>query len=67
MAPNDPSFDEIIAKILACDDASTVTKTLVPFLNNLNEQVFSACPPGQGDPLDALSPAVHSFAYLYFL
>ncbi|KAK3825833.1 MAG: hypothetical protein J3Q66DRAFT_328689 [Benniella sp.] len=67
MAPNDPSFDEIIAKILACDDASAVTKTLVPFLNNLNEQVFSACPPGQGDPLDALSPAVHSFAYLYFL
>lgn len=67
MAPNDPSVDEIIAKILSCSDATSVTKTLAPFLNNLNEQFFSACAPGQTDPLDALSPDVHSFAYLYFL
>ncbi|KAG0245834.1 hypothetical protein BGX31_005936 [Mortierella sp. GBA43] len=67
MAPNDPSLDEIIAKIRSCSDAASVTKTLAPFLNNLNEHFFSASGPAQIDPLDTLSPADHSFAYLYFL
>ncbi|KAF9357125.1 hypothetical protein BGX26_004242 [Mortierella sp. AD094] len=67
MAPNEPSFDEIISKIQSCSDPTSVTKTLASFLNNLNENVFSARPHGQIDPLDTLSPAIHSFAYLYFL
>ncbi|ORZ14276.1 hypothetical protein BCR41DRAFT_323277 [Lobosporangium transversale] len=67
MAPNDPSFDEIISKIQSCSDTTAVTKTLAPFLNNLSEQVFVARSHGQTDPIDALSPALHSFAYLYFL
>ncbi|KAF8976319.1 hypothetical protein BGZ46_008360 [Entomortierella lignicola] len=67
MAPTEPSFDEIISKIQSNSDPASVTKTLAPFLNNLNENVFSARPHGQIDPLDTLSPAIHSFAYLYFL
>ncbi|KAI1308740.1 hypothetical protein EDD11_004178 [Mortierella claussenii] len=67
MALNDPSFDEIISKIQSCSDTTAVAKTLAPFLNNLGEQVFSARSQGQTDPIDTLSPATHSFAYLYFL
>ncbi|KAI8594767.1 hypothetical protein EDD21DRAFT_330031 [Dissophora ornata] len=67
MAPNDPSIDEIISKIQSCTDAAAVTKTLAPFLKDLSEQVFAARPQGQTDPMDALSPALHSLAYLYFL
>ncbi len=67
MAPNEPTLDEIIAKIQSCTDTATITKTLLPFLNNLHESFFSARPHGQTDPIDALSPAAHSFAYLYFL
>ncbi|KAG0068254.1 COP9 signalosome complex subunit 3 [Linnemannia elongata] len=67
MAPSDPSFDEIISKILAATDITAVTKTLAPYLNNLNDPVFAAQSNGQADPLDALDPAIHSFAYLYFL
>ncbi|KAG0372137.1 hypothetical protein BGX24_000681 [Mortierella sp. AD032] len=67
MAPSDPSFDEIVSKILATTDITAVSKTLLPYLNNLNDPVFAAQPNGQADPLDALSPATHSLAYLYFL
>ncbi|KAG0024147.1 hypothetical protein BGZ80_005694 [Entomortierella chlamydospora] len=63
----EPSFDEIISKIQSCSDPTSIAKTLASFLNNLNENVFSARPHGQIDPLDTLSPAIHSFAYLYFL
>ncbi|KAF9109851.1 hypothetical protein BGX27_007117 [Mortierella sp. AM989] len=54
MAPSEPSFDEIISKIQSCSDPTSVTKTLAPFLNNLNENVFSARSHGQIDPLDTL-------------
>ncbi|KAF9911210.1 hypothetical protein EC991_004434 [Linnemannia zychae] len=67
MAPSDPTFDEIVSKIQAATDIVAVTKTLAPYLNNLNDPVFAAQPNGQVDPLDTLSPAVHSLAYLYFL
>ncbi|KAI7831267.1 hypothetical protein BC939DRAFT_438064 [Gamsiella multidivaricata] len=67
MAPNEPTFDEIISKIQSCSDTAAITKTLAPFLNNLSEQFFSARSQDQADPVDALSPAVHSFAYLHFL
>ncbi|KAG0351152.1 COP9 signalosome complex subunit 3 [Podila minutissima] len=68
MSPNDHSYDEIIAKIVACStDLTAVTKTLGPYLNNLNENIFLARAHGQSDPIDALSPEHHSFAYLYFL
>ncbi|KAF9429059.1 hypothetical protein BGZ76_001875 [Entomortierella beljakovae] len=67
MAPNEPSLDEIISKIQSYNDPSTFGRTLAPFLNNLNESVFLPRSHGQIDPLDALSPAIHSFAYLYFL
>ncbi|KAG0207963.1 hypothetical protein BGX28_000976 [Mortierella sp. GBA30] len=67
MAPNDPNMDEIIAKIQSCMDTTAVTKTLVPFLNNLHENAFSTRFQGQADPVDVLSPATHSLAYLYFL
>ncbi|KAG0305395.1 hypothetical protein BGZ98_004197 [Dissophora globulifera] len=67
MAPTDPSIDEIISKIQACADATSVAKTLTPFLNNLSDQVFAARSHGQTDPIDALSPQLHSLAYLYFL
>jgi COP9 signalosome complex subunit 3 len=67
MAPSDPSFDEIISKIQVATDIAAVTKTLAPYLNNLNDTVFAAQPSGQADPLDALDPAAHSFAYLHFL
>lgn len=67
MSPNDHTYDEIIAKIVSCStDLTAVTKTLGPYLNNLQENIFLARAQGQ-DPLDALSPENHSFAYLYFL
>jgi len=68
MSPNDHTYDEIIAKIVSCStDLTAVTKNLGPYLNNLNENIFLARAHGQSDPLDALSPENHSFAYLYFL
>ncbi|KAG0331964.1 COP9 signalosome complex subunit 3 [Podila horticola] len=68
MSPNDHSYDEIIAKIVTCStDLTAVTKTLGPYLNDLNENIFLARAHGQSDPIDALSPEHHSFAYLYFL
>ncbi|KAI9238402.1 MAG: hypothetical protein BYD32DRAFT_266161 [Podila humilis] len=68
MSPNDHTYDEIIAKIVSCStDLTAVTKTLGPYLNNLQENIFLARAHGQSDPLDALSPENHSFAYLYFL
>lgn len=68
MSPNDHSYDEIIAKIVTCStDLTAVTKTLGPYLNDLNENIFLARAHGQSDPIDDLSPEHHSFAYLYFL
>lgn len=67
MAPNDPSLDAIVSQIQSCTDISSVSMVLLPYLNNLSESVFAARSHGQTDPIDALSPATHSFAYLYFL
>jgi len=63
MAPTDPSLDAVMAKILATSDP-TALKTL---LNDLNEQVFTIRAFAAGDPLEVISPADNSLAYLYFL
>ncbi|KAF9428948.1 COP9 signalosome complex subunit 3 [Podila epigama] len=68
MSPSDHTYDEIITKIKTCSsDLTAVTKTLGPYLNNLNDNIFVAKAYSPNDPLDAISPELHSLAYLYFL
>ncbi|KAG0345226.1 COP9 signalosome complex subunit 3 [Podila humilis] len=68
MSPSDHAYDEIITNIQSwSSDLTNLTKNLAPYLNNLNESVFLARAGSQGDPIDAISPELHSFAYLHFL
>ncbi|KAG0056676.1 COP9 signalosome complex subunit 3 [Gryganskiella cystojenkinii] len=63
MAPGDPSFDAIISRI----QSSTDLAVLKTFLNDMNDQVFTAKAFTPADPIEAISPSEHSLAYLYFM
>ncbi|KAG0242924.1 COP9 signalosome complex subunit 3 [Actinomortierella wolfii] len=67
MASKDISLEEVISIIQSSDSITSITKTLAPLLHDLDDQVFQARPHDQPDPMDMISPDIHSLAYLYFL